>query len=104
MLLINLAGAFALGFLLEVFLRLGRGANGMRLRLFLGTGMLGGFTSYSALAEAVTALTASGAVLQAMLYGFGTVLLGGIASWAGITVAALVRKPRVSGAQECDHA
>ena len=105
MLLINLLGAFALGLLLEALLRRERGgAGGVRLRLFLGTGLLGGFTSYSALAEAVVALTASDAVMPALLYGLGTVLLGGLASWAGIAVASLVRKARRADAGEGDRA
>ena len=105
MLCINLVGAFALGLLLEALLRRGRGgADGVRLRLFLGTGLLGGFTSYSALAEAVAALMVSGALVQALLYGLGTVLLGGIASWAGIAVASLVRRARAADAQEDDRA
>lgn len=104
-LLINLVGAFALGLLLEALLLRGRGgAGGVRLCLFLGTGLLGGFTSYSALAEAVVALTASDAVVPALLYGLGTVLLGGLASWAGIAVASLVRKARRADAGEGDRA
>lgn len=105
LLCINLVGAFALGLLLEALLRRGRGgADGVRLRLFLGAGLLGGFTSYSALAEAVAALMVSGAVVQALLYGLGTVLLGWIASWAGIAVASLVRRARAADAQEGDRA
>ncbi|WP_371740714.1 CrcB family protein, partial [Frigoribacterium sp. CFBP 13712] len=50
-LLINVVGAFALGLLLESLMRRGPDAGRRRdLRLFIGTGVLGGFTTYSALA------------------------------------------------------
>lgn len=54
LLVVNLVGAFCLGLLLEALERqVARGDEGRRhrrLRLGVGTGFLGGFTSYSALA------------------------------------------------------
>lgn len=85
----NLAGAFLLGVLLESLLRAGReDATRRRLRLGLGTGVLGGFTTYSALALEVQRLWAGGDVPLAVGYGFGTVVLGFVAATTGIVVGA----------------
>lgn len=86
---INLLGALLLGLLLEALVRRGPDAGGRRtLRLLLGTGMLGGFTTYSALATDSALLLHNGAVVVALGYAFGTVLLGGIATWLGIVIGA----------------
>ena len=90
---INVAGAFALGFLLEGLTRRGpdRGARRV-LRLLLGTGFLGGFTTYSALAVDTDSLLRGGQVGHAIGYAGLTVLLGGAASLAGIALAARRRR------------
>lgn len=84
---VNLVGAFVLGALLEGLARSGPD-TGRRLgaRLFVGTGVLGGFTTYSALATATAELTSAGLPWWAAAYAFGTVLLGAVASVAGIAV------------------
>lgn len=99
-LLANIAGAFLLGLLLEVLPALGpdRGLW-RRLRLCLGTGVLGAFTTYSALAVETVAL-AAGRPGAAVAYGLGTVIVGGLAAVAGIILArrlvrVLVPRPRV---------
>lgn len=84
-LLINLSGAWALGALLEGLHRRGPDVGLRRsLRLLLGTGFLGGFTTYSALAlESVQLLALeenAGAGLYLALSLFG----GALASWSGI--------------------
>ena len=71
---INLVGAFALGVLTAIALR--RGTE--RLRLLLGTGLLGGFTTYSALAFDVSVLAASGNWLWLVLAAAS--LVGGFAA------------------------
>lgn len=86
---INLVGAFLLGVLLEVLTRRGPDEGPRRRwRLLLGTGVLGGFTTYSALATDTTVLLVDGALGLALLYALGTVLVGAVASWAGIRVGA----------------
>ncbi|QNO36710.1 CrcB family protein [Protaetiibacter sp. SSC-01] len=89
-LLANLVGAFALGFLLEELVRRGPD-HGIRrsLRLLLGTGFLGGFTTYSALATDAALLFGSGDGWLATLYGLGTVLVGAGATFAGILLGSL---------------
>jgi CrcB protein len=84
---INVLGAFLLGVLLELLAdrTLDTGWS-RRIRLGVGTGGLGGFTTYSALATdtATLAITHPG---RAAGYAVGTVLIGAIASAVGIWLA-----------------
>jgi CrcB protein len=84
---VNLAGAFLLGLLLELLAEHGPDVGwSRRLRLIVGTGVLGGFTTYSALASGTAALAAVRPGLAAG-YGLATVLAGGLASVVGIAVS-----------------
>lgn len=96
---INLSGAFLLGVLLDAFARRGPD-HGVRrtLRLLLGTGFLGGYTTYSALATDTALLLNEGSISAGVGYGFGTLLLGGIATWAGILLAAWAHRRREGNA------
>lgn len=82
---INVLGAFLLGVLLDALVRRGED-HGLRrnLRLLLGTGLLGGFTTYSALATDTAALLGGGTPGIAVLYSLATVLIGAAATWVGI--------------------
>lgn len=82
---INVAGAFALGVLLEA-LPHSRVNDGRRalIRLAVGTGFLGGFTTYSTLALDSVLLLRSGASVTAIAYAGGTVLIGVLAAAAGV--------------------
>ena len=88
-LLVNVVGAFLLGLLLERLLR-GGADTGSRLdlRLLLGTGVLGGFTTYSSLALDAVTLLADGRGGRAAAYRLATLLLGGCASLLGIRAGA----------------
>ena len=91
----NVAGALLLGVLLTA-LAAGEETSARRtLRLLFGTGLLGGFTTYSALAQAVALLTIDGSAGLAIAYGLGTVVLGGLATWLGIALGAVLGR-RVS--------
>ncbi|HJG45468.1 fluoride efflux transporter FluC [Corynebacterium variabile] len=94
---INIAGAFLLGFLLDLLPRFGPDTGGRRvLRLFVGTGVLGGFTTYSALATDAASLTSDGLPLAGLGYALVSVIVGVLAGAAGMRTAAAVRvTPRV---------
>lgn len=86
-LLINVTGAFALGVLLEALARRGPDVGRRRaLRLVLGTGFLGGFTTYSALAVDTSLLVSGGRLLAGLGYLAVSVLMGLVATAAGIAV------------------
>jgi CrcB protein len=92
---INLAGAFALGVLLELLVRSGPDDGRRRgIRLLVGTGVLGGFTTYSALAAATAMLAATGLAGWAVVYALGTVVLGAAMSVAGIAFGGAIARRR----------
>lgn len=92
--LVNVSGAFALGLLLEALARRGPDVGVRRAtRCALGTGLLGAFTTYSALAMEVTLLTRDGRPGLALGYGLGSVLAGLVAAAAGVAAARLAVRP-----------
>lgn len=87
--LINIVGALFLGSLLEALSRRGPDAGRRRsLRLLLGTGFAGGFTTYSALAVDTGVLLTSGDAFVGVLYALATVAVGALATVTGIALAA----------------
>ncbi len=95
---INIAGAFFLGLLLESLIRAGSENQRRRtMRLLLGTGFWGGFTTYSALATDTALLLSHGHGYAGLVYSLSTVLLGGVASFLGIATAARTRKFLLGG-------
>lgn len=86
---VNLAGAFTLGFLLEAVSRGGPESSWTRpLRLLLGTGFLGGFTTFSALALDLARLAGAGSWAAGWTYA-GLSLVGGVlAAWLGVLAGA----------------
>lgn len=94
---INVLGAFLLGALLTRLRQAAaEGAPAVRLerlRLLVGTGLLGGFTTYSALAMDTVSLARGGLVGHALGYAMTTVVVGGLASLAGVTLARHRRGP-----------
>lgn len=95
----NVVGSFLLGFLLAILVRNGLHSAGAdsrlpeQMRLLFGVGALGGFTTYSALAEGVATLLRSGSTTLAIFYAAVTLVLGLAAAWAGIRVAARRGEP-----------
>ncbi|MHA3684511.1 fluoride efflux transporter FluC [Leucobacter sp. HY1910] len=84
-LVVNLVGAFALGLLFSVVDRVTTAKRHTdRWWLLLGTGVLGGFTTYSGLATEAAELLGDGRVWQALGYAGGTLVAGFVASIAGI--------------------
>ncbi|NII39400.1 CrcB protein [Curtobacterium flaccumfaciens] len=95
-LVINVVGAFCLGLLLEAFARRGPDQGHRRsLRLFLGTGVLGGFTTYSTLADDTARLLDDGRWAAGSGYALLSVVLGLAAVVAGLAVAGASAKRAV---------
>lgn len=90
---VNLLGSCALGLLTTWLARQG-GGQPDRARLFWGTGFLGGFTTYSALAIETVGLSEAGRPVVAVAYGAGSVVAGFLLALAGIGVARRVRTVR----------
>lgn len=87
--IINIGGAFLLGFLLEALARWGSDTGRRQLfRLFAGTGVLGGFTTYSALATDTASLTGDGFVGSAVAYAVTSLILGVLAAGVGTILGA----------------
>ena len=83
---VNLAGSCAIGFVLTLAFERGLVAPG--LRLFLVTGVLGGFTTFSAFSWESLALVRDGHALAAVGYVAGSLLGGLAAALLGATLAA----------------
>jgi CrcB protein len=86
-LLINVVGSFVLGFLVA---RVWPTAPGW-LRAGLGTGVLGSFTTFSAVIVSLLTLTAAGMTLLAVVYLVVSLLLGFAAALLGVRLG--VRPP-----------
>ncbi|MDU1779429.1 MAG: CrcB family protein, partial [Propionibacterium sp.] len=85
---VNLVGCLALGWLLEGLARSGPDEGWRRLvRLCLGTGFCGSFTTYSSLATETALLGRDRPVLAAS-YLAVSVVAGVLAAWVGVRMAA----------------
>jgi fluoride exporter len=90
---VNLVGAFLLGALLTGLARTGDDDGWRRaVRLGVGTGVLGGFTTYSTFAAQVDRLVGIGQVWTGLAYAAVTVLGGLGAAAAGSAAARIGRQ------------
>lgn len=81
---VNVSGCFALGALMAWVLgRRGGGETHPLLQPFLGTGVLGGYTTFSAYAVEADGLLRDGHDLMALGYLAGSVVVGLVAAWVG---------------------
>ncbi len=80
---VNLAGCFAIGLL---FGAAERGGIGEGWRFFLMTGLLGGFTTFSAFSAETFAMLRSGELAFAGIYVAASVVAGLAATWLGVTL------------------
>ena len=88
--MINIVGAFLLGALIERLAIAGPDSGArIRIRLLAGTGFLGGFTTYSALAMDSVSLLHASRPAAGLTYAIGTLVLGAAASRLGMGVGRL---------------
>ncbi len=83
--LANVTGAFFLGVVVAVTMELGGRAEEGWL-LFLGVGMLGGYTTFSTFSLETFELVREGLLPQAAAYSLGSLLLGVLAVWVGFAL------------------
>ena len=80
---VNILGSFLMGFLISWLAFRGEGGP-QELRLFLATGILGGFTTFSAFSLEVANFVRAGDVTKAALYAGLSVALGLAALFLGL--------------------
>ena len=83
--LVNISGAFALGLLMVLVLEVWPPSR--YVRPFVGVGLLGGYTTFSAYALETRELLAAGELPTALAYLFGSLAAGLVAVWLGIALA-----------------
>ena len=81
-LLINMTGSFAIGIIMALHLKMTGGIN-EQWKLFLATGICGGFTTFSAFSYENLQLLQSGKFNTAFAYIISSVLLGLLAVYTG---------------------
>ncbi len=82
---VNVIGSFAMGLFVEMLIRKMGGSQ--ELRLFVATGLLGGFTTFSAFSLDVAGLWDRGAATLTFAYVAGSVVLSIAALFAGLAIA-----------------
>ncbi len=82
---INVLGGLLIGILIVVVVERGRGHP--LARPFLGTGVLGGFTTFSTYTVDAQQLIAAGRVAVAGAYLAGTLVAALLATWVGLALA-----------------
>ena len=90
--LANVTGCFLLGLLMVFLLDVWR--PGRYLRPFLGVGVLGGFTTFSAYTAETRHLLTDGRVPLGLGYFFGSVVIGLVATWLGIGSGRFISRTR----------
>lgn len=86
--LINITGSLAIGFLAELFDA--RMPVSLELRAMLLVGVLGGYTTFSSYSLETLNLIRDSQHGTALLYSAGSVMLGLMATWAGVQLARMV--------------
>jgi len=82
---VNVCGSFLMGLFIELLTR--RFGASAELRLFVATGILGGYTTFSAFTLDFAVLAGRGGVLQAFAYVAASVLVSIAALFLGLWVA-----------------
>ena len=95
---INMVGSFVLGMLLESLVLTGSDTGWRKaVRLGCGTGMLGGFTTYSTFVLEIEKMAGAGALALAFAYAAMSLVLGIAAAMLGMAVAGVLFGRRSSG-------
>jgi CrcB protein len=96
---INITGSLLLGGLLEALAATGPDRGWRRgMRLGLGTGFLGGFTTYSTFSVETVQLLSAGLWAVELSYGLGSVVLGPTAAFGATRIVRmLLRRPHGTG-------
>lgn len=81
---VNVVGSFMMGLLVAWLMR--RGGNGEHLRLFIGVGLLGGFTTFSAFSLDFAVLWQRGDLGTAFFYALISVAVSISALFAGLAI------------------
>ena len=82
---VNVAGSLCMGFLADAIVR--RFGDSMDLRIFLLTGILGGFTTFSAFSIDIANLIARDQTVSAFLYILVSVAISLAALYAGLALS-----------------
>ncbi len=82
---VNILGCLAMGALMGALAR--NGASGEAVRLLVGVGLLGGFTTFSAFGLELVLLIERGSPGLALLYAAGSLAGGLIALYCGLAIA-----------------
>ncbi len=85
---VNVVGALVMGIFIEMLAR--RWGGSAELRLFVATGILGGFTTFSAFSLDAVTLYQRGEVVLAFIYVAGSVILSIAALFLGLWLARTV--------------
>lgn len=80
---VNLIGCFAIGVVYAFF---EKELMSMEWRLFLATGVLGGFTTFSAFSMETFSLIRNGSVLHALIYVGVSIIIGILATVIGFSI------------------
>lgn len=80
---VNMVGCFLIG---VVFGLSDRGNMTQEWRLFLATGVMGGFTTFSAFSNETVNMLRDGQLVYALIYVAGSILLGITATFLGISI------------------
>lgn len=80
---INITGSLIIGLVFELSQTRALGVTPL-VRIFLVTGVLGGYTTFSTFSLDMVTLASERAFNLALLYGAGSVIIGFIAAYAGI--------------------
>ncbi|NEM98321.1 fluoride efflux transporter CrcB [Pontibacter burrus] len=85
-LVVNIVGCFLIGIVFGLF---AKGTLSDEWRLFLATGVLGGFTTFSAFSGETISLLQGGQYWPAIVYVLASVLLGLLATFIGLWLVKL---------------